>query len=342
MKHLLKELCALDAVPGYERELRDYLAARVGVWADEITIDPLGNLLVLKRGKAHRTRPLVVAVHMDEDGFLVERFSEDGYLRLTPAGEIEPRTLIGCRVKVGLNKVPGVIALKAIHLTTEKEREKTPLLEDLYVDVGAQSEVRACKLCAIGDPACFDSSLREFGRGYVKAKALDSRAGCAVALKLLEEELPWDTYFAFTVGGCIGGRGAQALANRLDPGCVLVLGGTLAADFPDIPPHRQAAHLRQGAAVCVADADAVYSRSLRQRITGLAEQVGIKWQYLQGESGMAEAAAFLSYGMRVAVMGLALPLRNPHSASNISYLPDLQEMYKLAALFCQEVGDEDE
>ena len=55
------------------------------------------------------------------------------------------------------------------------------------------------KLVEIGDFAAFDSDWTEFGSGYVKAKALDDRVGCAVMLELLKEDLPMDCTFAFTV-----------------------------------------------------------------------------------------------------------------------------------------------
>lgn len=47
----------------------------------------------------------------------------------------------------------------------------------------------------------------EFGCGMFKAKAIDDRVGCAVMLKLLEEELPMDCTFVFSTQEEVGTRG---------------------------------------------------------------------------------------------------------------------------------------
>jgi endoglucanase len=61
-------------------------------------------------------------------------------------------------------------------------------VDELYIDVGAKSGDEAAKYVELGDFGAFDDSVTEFGDGFIKAKAIDDRSGCAVMLKLLEEE----------------------------------------------------------------------------------------------------------------------------------------------------------
>lgn len=124
MKELLRELCQLDGVAGYENEVRDFIRAKAEAYADRITTDSLGNLIVLKKGEKQTRYPIVVCAHMDEVGFLVRDITEDGMLRLSNVGNVDPRVLIGRRMRVGAKKTPGVIALKAVHLTTPEERKR--------------------------------------------------------------------------------------------------------------------------------------------------------------------------------------------------------------------------
>jgi len=341
MKDLLRELCLLDGVPGYEDEVREFIHARVSPLADEIIVDALGNLLVFKKGKSPRVRPMVVAAHMDEVGFLVRGYTEDGCIKLTSAGGIDPRVLIGRRMKVGRKKIRGVISLKAIHLTTPDERTKAPPLTSLYVDIGCTSKDAAQKLAPIGEPVMFDSDFIEFGDRCVKAKAIDDRVGCAVAISMLESELLYDTWFAFTTGEEIGTRGASVVGNRLNPGAIMALEGTTAADMPDIPEHKQSTAHRKGAVVSVIDGRTIYSRDLRRKILAEADTLGIKWQYRKSANGGTDAGVLHTAGSGALAFGLATPTRYIHCAMNVLHLPDMEELFKLAMLFNEKVGELD-
>ena len=69
MKELLKKLCALDGVPGYEDEVREFIEKAVAPYATSMEVDPVGNLIVFKKGAKPRKRPLALFAHMDEVGF---------------------------------------------------------------------------------------------------------------------------------------------------------------------------------------------------------------------------------------------------------------------------------
>jgi endoglucanase len=162
MKELLKQLCELDGVPGYEDEVWAFIEKEAAPYATSMEVDPVGNLIVFKKGAKERKRPLLMMAHMDEVGFLVKDITEDGMLKLAPAGGIDPRVLIGRRMRVGENKIPGIISLKAIHLTTPEERKDAPGLNSLYIDIGCTSREQAEGLVMRGDPAMFDSKFFEF------------------------------------------------------------------------------------------------------------------------------------------------------------------------------------
>ena len=50
MKELLQKLCTLDGVAGYEDEVRDFIEETARPFADEIFTDPVGSLIVFKKG----------------------------------------------------------------------------------------------------------------------------------------------------------------------------------------------------------------------------------------------------------------------------------------------------
>ena len=341
MKELLKQLCELDGVPGYEDEVRAFIEKEAAPYATSMEVDPVGNLIVFKKGAKPRKRPLLIMAHMDEVGFLVKDITEDGMLKLAPAGGIDPRVLIGRRMRVGENKIPGIISLKAIHLTTPEERKDAPGLNSLYIDIGCTSREQAEGLVMRGDPAMFDSKFLEFGVDCVKAKAIDDRVGCAVMLQLLRQELPYDTDFAFVVAEEIGSRGATVAAQRVAPGCVVAIEGTTAADMPDIPAHKQSCAQRKGAVVSLMDKGTVYNREFREQVLAQADARGVKWQYRKSANGGTDARVGTTAGSAAIAFGLAAPVRYIHCACNVAYLPDLEEVRKLAEIVIEEAGELD-
>ena len=341
MKELLKQLCELDGVPGYEDEVREFIEKQAAPYADEMLVDAVGNLIVFKKGAKPRKRPLLVMAHMDEVGFLVRDITEDGMLKLAKAGGIDPRVLIGRRMRVGEQKLPGIISLKAIHLTTPEERKEAPGIDSLYIDIGCTSREEAEALVMRGEPAVFDSRFMEFGVDCVKAKAIDDRIGCAVMLELLKNDLPYDTYFAFVVVEEIGSRGATVAGRRIQPGCVMVIEGTTAADMPDVAPHKQSCRQRQGAVVSLMDSDTVYSREFREKMLKAADEKGVKWQYRKSANGGTDAGVGTTSGPAALAFGLSAPVRYIHCACNVAYLPDLEEVRKLAEIVIEEAGELD-
>lgn len=147
---------------------------------------------------------------MDEVGLIIRSVTDEGYLKFSAVGGIDRRVLLGKPVRIGEKGVPGVIGLKAYHLVSAEEEKTVPKLEEFYIDIGAKDKEEAESKVNLGDCAVFDSDVVAFGDGFLKAKALDDRVGCAILLELLKEELPMDVTFAFTVQEEVGTRGAFA------------------------------------------------------------------------------------------------------------------------------------
>lgn len=98
-------------------------------------------------------------------------------------------------------------------------------MEQLYLDLGADSRAEAERLAAPGTYGVFDDTLTELDGDMLSVKALDDRVGCGVMLSLLQQELPVDTWFAFTVCEEVGCRGAFGAAFGLRPEIAADFGG---------------------------------------------------------------------------------------------------------------------
>ena len=137
----------------------------------------MGNLIVFKRGAKAAGNKLLLAAHMDEVGIIVTHVTDEGFLKFGFVGGVDRRVAIGKPVALGHNRVPGIISLKAIHLTDKAELKKVPKTDKLYIDIGASGKEAAMKLAPPGTYGCFVSQPEEFGGGFFKARAIDDRIG---------------------------------------------------------------------------------------------------------------------------------------------------------------------
>ena len=283
----------------------------------------------------------MLTAHMDEVGFMVKSINEAGYLRIEPVGGIDPRIAFDRKVYVGEKKTPGVCGLKSVHQTPLPERSKIPGWGNMYIDIGAKNRAEAEKLAGIGDICVFDSDFVRFGagNGFVKAKAIDDRFGCAVMVKLMEEELPMDVTFVFSVQEEIGTRGAFGAAFRIRPDIALILEGTTSADLAKVPGHKKVTCLGKGPVLGFMDAGTIYDRDLFEELRAIAEENDIPWQIKGRIAGGTDASAIQRSRGGVRVASISAPVRSIHCPNSVAKISDMEHGLSLARLFVKAVAE---
>ena len=340
MIELMKELCALPGPSGCEDAVRAFVLKRVKPFADEIRTDAIGNVMVFRKGRKALDRPVAVCAHMDEVGVIIKKITEDGMLKFGFVGGVDRRVVIGRPVRFG--DVPGVIGIKAVHLTTAAERRTMPKTKNLYIDIGATSRAAAEKLVSLGDYGVFDSAVVEFGDGLIKAKAIDDRVGCAALLRLLEDEPPVDTWFCFTVQEETGLRGAASMAFALDPGFAMVLEGTTAADLAEVRGADAVCRVRGGVVLPFMDGATIYDAALFELLRDACIRRGIPWQTKTRVAGGTDAGRIHRSRAGVRVCAAAAPVRYIHSPSSVAAKADCEAVLAAARAFLEELGGDDE
>ena len=226
----IRELTALPGVSGQEDAVREYLLRALQGREDcDCRVDALGNLIVKKTGRQTPAKSLLITAHMDEVGYLITYIEDSGLLRFAPVGGVSPEVRAGKRVYVGQKLLPGLVGLKAVHQQKAAERTAPPEADNLYIDIGAKSREEAESAVTLGDRVSFAQNYARFGEGFVRAKALDTRLGCAFLLELLLSESEYSFTGVFTVqeeNGCIG---AKAAAGSVQPDIGLILETTTAS-----------------------------------------------------------------------------------------------------------------
>lgn len=245
---------------------------------------------------------------------------------------------IGKPVVIGAGEVPGVIGMKAVHLVSREERKKVPKTDSLYIDIGARDRREAEKLVELGDYGCFVCRPELFGDGMFKARAIDDRVGCAVMLKLLEEDLPLDVTFAFTAQEEVGTRGAAGAVFSTAPEIALVLETTTAADLPGIEGGRRVCEPGEGPVISYMDGGTIYDRTLYKTLGSLAEENAIPWQTKRYIAGGNDARALQRGGAGVRVAAMSAAVRYLHAPASVGSVADFENMLKLARLFLEEMA----
>ena len=338
MLETLKTLCRLDGVSGDEDAVRDYLREQAGPYADDIRTDALGNLIVFKRGAKAAGHRLLLAAHMDEVGVIVTRATDEGFLKFDFVGGVDRRVAIGKPVRLGPDKVPGVIGLKAVHLVSREEEKKVPKTDALYLDIGAADKEEALSKVPLGTCGAFVGSPEELGDGLLKAKAIDDRVGCAVMLELLKEELPLDVTFAFTAQEEVGTRGAFGAAFSVSPDIALVLETTTAADLPGVEGARRVCAPGKGPVISYMDGGTIYDRTLFRTLCRLAEEHQIPWQTKEYIAGGNDARTVQRTKAGVRVAALSAAVRYLHAPASVGSVRDFENMRKLTRLFLSELA----
>jgi endoglucanase len=334
---ILKALSKAVGVSGDEGNVRALVLDTVQEHVDEVKVDALGNVLLLKRGTGRpssagpgsRRLRVMLDAHMDEVGLMVVGHDSDGSLRVRTVGGIDPRLLPGAILQVGPERIPGVIGVKPIHLLRGDEYQKVSKIDDLVVDVGARSKDEAGKLAPLGTYAAFATQFRELGP-TVSGKAFDDRAGCAVLVELLRgEPFAFDLHAVFAVQEEVGLRGARVAAYAVDPDCGFALEGTVADDIPKDKDVSPTTELGKGPAITVMDRSFIADRRLVRLLTDTAKELGIPYQFKQPNVGGTDAGAIHRAREGVPSVTVAVPCRYIHSPVALLSLDDFENTVRL-------------
>lgn len=336
MLETVKVLCALDGVSGRENKICEYIISRIEGNA-EYSVDALGNLIVFKKGRNTPKNKVMLDAHTDEVGLIITFITDDGLLKFTPVGGINPSVLVGRSVKVGDKMLSGAIGVKPVHLLKESEEKTLPETDAMYIDIGASDKSEAQKYVSPGDIAFFDSDPVEFGTDKIKARALDDRVGCAVMIKMLETQLEYDAWFSFSSQEETGTRGATAAAFTVAPDYAIVLETTTAADIIDVPAQNRVCLLGNGPAVSFMDRSTVYDKTLYNTVFEVAAKNNIKCQPKTAVAGGNDAGAIHKSRSGVKTVTLSTPCRYLHSASCVIDKNDARETLRLAIALFEEL-----
>ncbi|PRY41164.1 putative aminopeptidase FrvX [Geodermatophilus tzadiensis] len=321
---LLDELLRTYGPCGEEGAVRDVVRRELEPLADEVHVDPAGNLVALVHGTDRSAPAVRVAAHLDELSMIVKRVEPDGTLRVDSLGVMYPGNFgLGPVAVLGRHRtLTGVLTLGSEHTTPESARiwQTKPDAGDqamdwthVYVFTGCTADDLAAAGVHPGTRVCVHADKRGLTRfgDFVGSYFLDDRAALTtlvLAARLLREDggrPPGDVYLVATTSEEMGGIGA-AYASRTLPGDL-----TVALDVGPAEAEYQVT-VDGGPVVAYADDAVVYDRALADALVDLGGELGLDPQTAVWRSFDSDASQAMASGQAARAALLSLPTLSTH------------------------------
>ena len=327
---LLAEICEVAGTSGFEQRIREIVLREVTPLVDSVSVDNMGNVTALKKGK-DSSKKVMIGAHMDEIGFIVTHIDDEGFVRFHTLGGFDPKTLTAQRVIIqGKKDLIGVMGSKPIHVMTPEERNKVPKTTDYFIDLGmSKSEVE--KYVSVGDPITRQRELIEMG-DCVNAKSIDNRVAVFILIEMFRQggTPAYDTYGVFTVQEEVGIRGASVAAQEIQPDFGFGLDTTIAFDVPGAAGHEKVTSLGAGTGIKVMDSRTICDYRMVAFMKETADKNNIKWQPEILTAGGTDTMAIQQMTAGGSIAGaISIPTRHIHQVIEMAHKEDIRNSIDL-------------
>ncbi len=328
MKNLIMEITGVFGPTGDEGAIRDYIEEKVRPYADEISTDALGNLIVKKNG-ASSDKKIMFAAHMDSIGLIVTYIEDNGYIRIAPLGCLGTAGVAHQKVMFK-NGVIGVVTYE------EKYTKSDGAFEKFYIDIGTSSREETEEYVHLGDSCVYYAPTVELANDMLSSPYVDNRVACAILIKALENQknYKYDTYFVFSTQEEVGMRGAQTATFGIMPDIGIAVDGTFADEMNG---HKNyPVKCGNGPAIKIMDHSVVCSPKVKQMLVDTARNNDIPCQLELITGGGSDTATIQLTGKGVPAGCISYPMRYIHTMVETVSLIDAE----YCTLLVQKVTEE--
>jgi tetrahedral aminopeptidase len=342
-KDFLFRLLLTPSPTGYEQKIQKIVKEYVKSFAESVTTDLHGNVIIGVNTNAKRR--VMLAGHCDQIGFMVKHITTDGFLSLAALGGIDTGVLQGSKVTIHSAKgeLHGVIGRKPIHLQTGDERGRgINELDKMIVDIGAKNKKEVEKLLEIGDPVTFQLGITELRNDLITSPGLDDKVGVFVAVEALrlcaKSKLNFGLYAVSTVQEEVGLRGAKTSAYAIDPEIGIAIDVTHSNDNPTVEKGKSfPCDLGKGPTI---SRGPNVNPVLERQLIKIAKQKKIPYQLSPSSTLLGnDANAIQITKGGVAAGAIGVPNRYMHTQVEVCHLKDIDNAAKLLAEFVKSLNE---
>ena len=332
-RELLEKLCSMRAMTGRENTASQMIYDIFSEYCDEVKIDAFYNVIGLKKGQGVKPGKVLITAHYDEIGLMVTDIDENGFLRFTKAGGVDPKILGAQEVVVhGKRDLHGVIGAKPPHLIPPEDADKPVKMEDMRIDIG-YGAAKARELVTIGDMVSFGFRFLELKNNRLAGKSMDNRSSVATLVEILKElgriRHDDDVYVAATVQEESGLVGAFMTTWNVQPDLGITI-DVCHGDMPDTPSD-EIFPLGKGVAIAVGP---ILNREHAKACIKLAKKEKIPFQIdPEPKDTGTEAAVHAVAREGIPAILLSIPAKYMHTMVEMVSLDDIEATARLASRY---------
>jgi tetrahedral aminopeptidase len=341
-KDFLAKLLKEASPSGYENSAASVWRSHAEKFSHEVKGDFHGNSYATLNTEGGVS--VYMSGHIDEIGFMVKAITEQGFLKISPVGGVDPHVVAGQRAYVHTRKgrILGVLGRKAIHLLEAEERKKVTEIKDMWIDIGAKDRKEAEKLVEIGDVATIAVGFEKLRKSIYVARGFDDRIGAftvleALRLLAMETGLTHRVTAVATVQEEIGVRGAITSSYNVNPQIGFAVDVTHTSDMPGIDKELFG-DIRLGDGPVIARGPNINPR-LFELLVRTAEENKIPYKVIaeaRGTGTDANAIQLARGGVATALV--SIPNRYMHTPVEVVSLDDVENCAKLLAKTIASIG----
>jgi putative aminopeptidase len=340
---LLREIVLVPGVSGHEGPVADFVQKTLPA-ALKPERDGMHNVwFTVGSGKP----AILFVAHVDELGWVVDKITPEGHLKVKAGGGILPQTAEARPVIIytARGPVPGIVAPRPGYderrpAAQQVEEAEPPFAAenfDIYLGVATEAAARGLGV-AEGDTVTAKKTVTDFAPGLMATRAVDDRAGCAAlldaALRLKPETVKGKTVtFAWDVQEETGLIGAAALAKTMKPDYVFAIDTFVSTDSPLESKRLAFLPVGKGAVLRAIDSSNITPKTEILKVLAIARKRGIPVQVGNSRGGN-DGSVFLAGG------AVDIPLSWPGSyAHSLIEKIDRRDLEALSNLILALVSD---
>jgi endoglucanase len=260
---------------------------------------------------------------------MVKSIDDEGIVRISEVGGIEPLTILNERVEIqGKPSVIGMITTREISDGHFFSDSGAPTMREMYTDTGLTKKQLEARGITVGSYITFYTKACFLGnKKYISGKALDDRVGCYILLELAKrlKKTKNEVQLVFTVQEEVGLYGAKISAYEMNPQLAIAVDVVNANDRSrDVTKE-----LGKGPTITIKDSGMITDRHLDFWIRKIAKTNKIPIQPEVSDLGTTDALSIslTKGGIPATVVGIAI--RNIHTTRGIAHVDDIENCIKL-------------
>lgn len=304
-------------------------------YIDEYKVDNYGTAYGIINPEAKYK--VVIEAHADEISWFVHYITKEGYLKVIRNGGSDHMIAPSKRVNIHTPKgvVRGVFGWPAIHTRRGDKADLAPTLENIFIDVGANSKEEVLEMgIHVGCVITYPDEMEIINNRYYSGRALDNRIGgfcIAEVARLLHENkntLPYGLYIVNAVQEEVGLRGAQMITNAIKPDVAIITDVSHDTSTPLVSSEKHG-DVEGGKGPDLTFAPAVHN-NLLQLIRDTAKEKEIPYQLSASSRATGtdtDAFAYSNGGVPSAL--ISLPLKYMHTTVEMAHKDDVSNVIRL-------------